>query len=589
MQSLASLLSATTSPAASAAKGEPADAPVSYEHDDSQFDELMSQAMAAPAEPKTNHAGANGNLPGPTSLPSHQAAYAAAPGTAVDASSLLNIVPDAAVKSSPKDSTKKASDPADTNSATTAGNASPDAIQLMNSAQDLPIQLLAAVLPSHLPAPAKSSGGTGGASGTNGLTDDANAGGNLMTSATAKSATMATDLSAKLSNSKPGGTETGTGPVNAKSLAAAKLSLAPNPVGSPVESPVAKTETVVPPTDGNLSRPAIPSGAATESAMSMAPHLTTAKDSTIFPGKRANIMANPLTGATVAAASVSASSAKTAGADLPPGPADTASDTQETLANASSEVNLASHAFPPMHGTLAAKQDVPMKNAENTIKVAGPSEKDLPGDVLSSARVSSLPDRGVSAAAATPRDSSLGNNIIPFSPASERGAESTATTGSVAVSSLDDIRMRALDRTQDMVALHAVRLVESNADSLSVVIKPGAGMQLSLQLTQNADGISAQAVLQHGDFENLNRHWPELQDRLEQRGIKLAPLASDESAMSFANQNRGQQNRQQPPEEKALFASAFAEFSMAGVSGVTGASAQPALASLATGGWQSWA
>ena len=47
---------------------------------------------------------------------------------------------------------------------------------------------------------------------------------------------------------------------------------------------------------------------------------------------------------------------------------------------------------------------------------------------------------------------------------------------------LTDVRMRALDRTHDMVALHALRLVESKADVLSVMIKPAVGMELSLEL-----------------------------------------------------------------------------------------------------------
>jgi hypothetical protein len=548
MNALASLLSATSSPAA--AKEESADVPVSYDHDDSQFDELMSQAMATPAKAGANRPETNGTVPRQTSLPAE-----AAPETDGNPALRLSSGPDASgAKTSAKGPVKKTSDSADTDAATAAGNGSPDAIQLINSAQDLPIQLLGAVLPSYRSTLVKGSGGAEDLSGVKGSADTGDAGGSLVQGALTSASGAGTDLAAKTA---PGHALPG------------KLSIA---ALAPIEA------------KGTKSLAGAPAPATTAADQLIATHGTahgaSAKGPTAAPGKTID--------AAMAGAAPATIPAKTAGTESK-GPADATPDAQETPINGTSDVNLAAHAFPPAHGTLAAKQDVSMKKAENTIKVAGQNEQVLPGAVTASARAASPAVRGASASSATPHDSTLGNNIIPFSPASERGANSVAPTGSVAVSSLDDIRTRALDRTQDMVMQQAVRLVGSNADSLSVVIKPGAGMQLSLQLTQSAAGITAQAVLQHGDYDNLNRHWPELQDRLEQRGIKLAPLGSDEAAMSFANQNRGQQNRQQPPEERALQASAFAEFSLVGAAGVTGSPALPALASLTAGGWQSWA
>ena len=97
--------------------------------------------------------------------------------------------------------------------------------------------------------------------------------------------------------------------------------------------------------------------------------------------------------------------------------------------------------------------------------------------------------------------------------------------------------MRAVERTHDMMALHAMRLVESNSDSLSVVIKPAVGTELSLELRQRNGGVEAQATLTRGDHQFLSQHWPELQQRLEQRGIKLAPLGGE---TDFSANDNGQ-------------------------------------------------
>jgi hypothetical protein len=86
-----------------------------------------------------------------------------------------------------------------------------------------------------------------------------------------------------------------------------------------------------------------------------------------------------------------------------------------------------------------------------------------------------------------------------------------------------------LERTQGMVTLQAVRLRESGTDELRVVIKPDAGTQLSLNLRQRDGVVEVQAVLDRGNFDQFSRHWPELQQQLEARGVRVAPLSSAEN------------------------------------------------------------
>ena len=163
--------------------------------------------------------------------------------------------------------------------------------------------------------------------------------------------------------------------------------------------------------------------------------------------------------------------------------------------------------------------------------------------------------------------------------------ENTQTVPVVDLPLLNDARMRALDRTHDMVALHAMRLMESKSDALTVMIKPSVGTELSLELRQReGGGVEVQATLVKGDHGFLSEHWPELQQRLEQRGIKLGALGG-EGDCSANNDDRQFQQQQHAAsqEEEARQASAFAEFAVASQGGAT------ARMAAVYDGWESWA
>jgi hypothetical protein len=115
-----------------------------------------------------------------------------------------------------------------------------------------------------------------------------------------------------------------------------------------------------------------------------------------------------------------------------------------------------------------------------------------------------------------------------------------------------------------------------------VVIKPSVGTELSLELRHRNGGVEAQATLTRGDHQFLNQHWPELQQRLEQRGIKLAPL--DGAANFLANDNGNFSQHQTSREEAAQQAAAFAEFASIGSAGGATARLAPV-----HDGWESWA
>jgi hypothetical protein len=237
-------------------------------------------------------------------------------------------------------------------------------------------------------------------------------------------------------------------------------------------------------------------------------------------------------------------------------------------------------------GTPVAKLPIPMGKTEKmniVAGLAGTMEKVLPDDNDLTALGNILPVTDPAAHIFSQHGSDA---VIIGLSASGMEPVAASVPDSIPVSSLVDLRTRALERTHDMIAMQTVRLVDAKLDSLQVVIKPGAGLQLSLELRQHGGVIDAQAVLQRGDFGPLNQHWPELQQRLEQRGIQLAPLANGvNAAANFGGGFQSSQHEFTPPDP--LEASAFAEFALAGPA------AQSSIPARATAvihpGWQTWA
>jgi hypothetical protein len=222
-------------------------------------------------------------------------------------------------------------------------------------------------------------------------------------------------------------------------------------------------------------------------------------------------------------------------------------------------------------GTSIAKEDAAMKKVDKLNKFAGTMEKILPGNTVVLARENNLSSRP---------DQLAGNDAMNVSTSGREAIVPFMTADSVAGSAAIDNRAHTLEHVSEMVVQHAVRMNGLGGDSLQVVIKPGAGTQLSLELRRHGDGVEVQAVLQQGDFSHLNQNWPELQQRLEQRGIRLAPLTGDVNFSAGNGSHAFQQKHNQPAEALAEFTPAFS---------LTGTFARPSANATAHRGWETWA
>lgn len=174
-----------------------------------------------------------------------------------------------------------------------------------------------------------------------------------------------------------------------------------------------------------------------------------------------------------------------------------------------------------------------MKKAEKTVKNAISPEQNLPGN------------GALSAGHAAVVNVSLQSPSVLAAPA--------------AIAASADSRLVSLEKTHDLVAIHALRFSNSGNDTMRVVMEPGSGTRLSLELRFGSGGIEAHALLHRGDYEFLNVHWAELQQRLEPRGVHLGPLEC--STGSGHDQQRSHQPSESSTDEQPL-RSAFAEFAL---------------------------
>lgn len=189
-----------------------------------------------------------------------------------------------------------------------------------------------------------------------------------------------------------------------------------------------------------------------------------------------------------------------------------------------------------------------MKKAEKAQKTAELPQQKLPGESTVTA------GSGSASAANTSADlEKLALSAI------DRPQSEPSISGPLA--GADDARLVTVERTHDLVATHALRLKQSGDDSLRVVIDPGGGTRLSLELRFTNGTIEAQALLHRGDFQFLSSHWSELQQRLEPRGVHLGALACSDA--STEGQEPFHQSRHQAAQEQPS-RSAFAEFALDG-------------------------
>lgn len=238
-------------------------------------------------------------------------------------------------------------------------------------------------------------------------------------------------------------------------------------------------------------------------------------------------------------------------------------------------------------GTSGAKYPLPMQKAEKVKESAGLAQQNLPVTETATAAGSAVSKaaRELSTASRPDKVATSGPSHPAFSPTA-----TTTETHSSAAPETAVLPIRSIERAHDMIALHAFRIRDLGNDSMQVVIKPDPNLHLALNVQMREGVVEVSAQLQKGDFDLLNRHWAELQQQLEPRGIRLAPLNQPEPNASHGNNSSqssnsfSQNSRRETSEEKPARTGAFAEFALSSV-------LVPKRTNKITGprGWESWA
>ena len=108
-------------------------------------------------------------------------------------------------------------------------------------------------------------------------------------------------------------------------------------------------------------------------------------------------------------------------------------------------------------------------------------------------------------------------------------------------------RIDSVERTVEAIAAHAVQIRHQGGDSLSMVVRPDEKTELRIDLRLNDGQVEAQVFLNHGDRESFAGQWSDLQDRLQQHGIRLSPLEDRAASVGFDQSQHFSQRRESPP------------------------------------------
>jgi hypothetical protein len=235
-------------------------------------------------------------------------------------------------------------------------------------------------------------------------------------------------------------------------------------------------------------------------------------------------------------------------------------------------------------GISSAQQHLAMQKADKTKESAPSAQQNLPTSPANGAG-EDLPARLVARTGSLVARSTQSDTpaAAPVSLSSSAPASPSSVTGPApSAAEMSGDALRSLERTQDLMSLHAFRLRDAGADSLQVMIRPGAGVQISLQLQMRDGMVEMRATLHRGDFDFLSRNWQQLQQQLEPRGVRLAPLLSG-NPTSTGSQHFFQSPRGRPEDPNTELAGLPAELALA-------SALKPTTAKVKTSrNWETWA
>lgn len=109
-------------------------------------------------------------------------------------------------------------------------------------------------------------------------------------------------------------------------------------------------------------------------------------------------------------------------------------------------------------------------------------------------------------------------------------------------------RTAAIDRVEHLIASEVVSLRNSKAESLTVILKPDARTEMTLQIRQSAGQTEALVQCDPDVVRQFQSSWPQLQDSLAALNVRLLPLKEvpTPGQFTFDSTSQGQPGGSQP-------------------------------------------
>jgi len=190
-----------------------------------------------------------------------------------------------------------------------------------------------------------------------------------------------------------------------------------------------------------------------------------------------------------------------------------------------------------VRGTAVAQPDFAVELTQNRDKNASSGQQNLPGNHFFAESGRKTPRLAAASHPYVPAE--LLANTTPIRLHAKAAAEAAAQLAT-------SQRAERLEKLHAAVSDCTLVLKQSNAQSISVVIKPDSQTQLTLHLRVREGQVEAAAEMQKGDPAAFDGGWKELQTRLERQGIQLSALDAHSTSDFLSGGRHQSHSRHQP-------------------------------------------
>jgi hypothetical protein len=147
-------------------------------------------------------------------------------------------------------------------------------------------------------------------------------------------------------------------------------------------------------------------------------------------------------------------------------------------------------------------------------------------------------------------------------------------------------RQSSVDAVHRAIDSGVAQLKKIDKETLSVVLKPDENTQLTLHLKLRQGQVEALVFLNSGDSSALNAEWSQMQERLAQQGVRLAPLVAVRDQASLSTGQNGR-NFDSPERDNEKTVPRFDTSALS--NRATSSPRSRVTQTLKPAGWESWA